>query len=218
MPPLRGVVRHLVIINVLLFVAVYFVFAKIPSTNTLTEFLRNTDVFLAMNYPTSDFFRPYQIFTHMFMHGNFQHLLFNMFALWMFGTVLEDYMGSKKFLQFYLICGFGAIALHMLVWYYEVSSMDPQYYAQYIRLPHRVLGASGAIYGLLAGYGLLYPNSRIMLLFPPIPMKAKYFVLIMAAIELSMGVSGRGTGVAHFAHLGGAIIGALLIKYWIQKR
>jgi membrane associated rhomboid family serine protease len=169
---------------------------------------------LAMYYPASDFFRPWQIVTHMFMHGNFQHLFFNMFALYMFGSALEAYMGPKRFLTFYLLSGLGALVLYLFVWYLEISAFSAEQYQVFLSRPYGMVGASGAVFGLLAGYGMLFPNSQIMLLIPPIPMKAKYFVLIYAAIELYFGISNTNPGVAHFAHVGGALFGALIILFW----
>ncbi|MBK8502098.1 MAG: rhomboid family intramembrane serine protease [Saprospiraceae bacterium] len=198
---ITDVVKQLLIINGLLYMV----------TNVL---MPNLAPALAMYYPASDFFRPWQIVTHMFMHGNFQHLFFNMFALYMFGTALESYMGPKRFLIFYFISGFGALALYLFVWYLEISGLSPDQYQNFLASPYRMVGASGAVFGLLAGYGMLFPNSRIMLLIPPIPIKAKYFVLIYAALELYFGISNSNPGVAHFAHLGGAIFGALTILYW----
>lgn len=198
---ITDVVKQLLIINGLLFVVT-------------SAFMPSLAPALAMYYPASDFFRPWQIVTHMFMHGNFQHLFFNMFALYMFGTALESYMGPKRFLTFYFISGFGALALYLFVWYFEISGLSASQYEYFLSQPYRMVGASGAVFGLLAGYGMLFPNSQIMLLIPPIPIKAKYFVLIYAALELYFGISNTNPGVAHFAHLGGAIFGALTILYW----
>lgn len=184
-------VKHLLIINGLLFVITHFLMPGLYPH-------------LALYYPFTEEFRPFQLVTHMFMHANFTHLFFNMFALYMFGSALESYFGPKRFLFFYFFTGFGAVILYTL--------------AQYLTgTQYPVVGASGAVFGLLAGFGTLFPNTRIMLLFPPIPLKAKYFVLIYAAIELFLGVSGRNTGVAHFAHLGGALFGYLLITYWRKR-
>ncbi|MCB9282527.1 MAG: rhomboid family intramembrane serine protease [Lewinellaceae bacterium] len=193
-------VKHLLIINVL----VYFG----------TLLLGPQRYALAVYFPTSEFFRPYQIVTHMFMHGNLTHLFFNMFGLFMFGPPLESIWGPKRFLGYYLITGFGALGLHLLATYIEIQ-MDPGM-ASTINVP--MLGASGAIFGLLAGFGMIFPNATIMLLFPPIPIKAKYFVLIYAAIEFFLGVSNPNGGVAHFAHVGGALFGVLLVLYWRYKR
>jgi len=199
MPNISEVVKQLLILNGLFFVATQFLFPDISNA-------------LAVYYPTSTYFRPWQIVTHMFMHANFNHLLFNMFALYMFGSALEAYLGPKRFLTFYLLSGIGALCLYMLVLHFELSSLTGFQYQRFVNTP--MLGASGAVFGLLAGYGMVFPNNRIMLLIPPIPMKAKYFVMIYAGIELAFGVSRINDGVAHFAHLGGAIVGALIILYW----
>ncbi|MCB0641123.1 MAG: rhomboid family intramembrane serine protease [Phaeodactylibacter sp.] len=194
------VVRHLLIINVLMFVGTMFMGDW--------ERLR----WLAMFYPTSEFFMPTQIVTHMFMHANFSHLFFNMFGLYMFGPPLESLWGPKRFLFYYLFTGLGALALHLFVSYLEINGYFGSGGQLLVDVP--MLGASGAIFGLLAGFGMRFPNVQIMLLFPPIPMKAKYFVLIYAAAELMLGLSGLSQGVAHFAHVGGALFGVLLILYW----
>ena len=165
---------------------------------------------LAMFFPTSDYFRPFQIVTHMFMHADIGHLFFNMFAVFMFGPPLEDVWGPKRFLFYYLLTGFGSVLLHTLVRGVEIYWFGESVFAA--NVPS--LGASGAVFGLLVGYGMLFPDNRIMLLFPPIPLKAKYFVLIYAGVELFMGLGNLNTGVAHYAHLGGALFGFLLILYW----
>lgn len=191
------VVRHLLIINVLM----YF------GTRVLGENVVNT---LAIYFPTSEHFQPYQIVTHMFMHGNLMHLFFNMFAVYMFGSPVEAFWGARRFLFFYLFSGFGALGLHLLVQYWEMQSgsLPPQF----VDVP--MLGASGAVFGLLVAYGMLFPNSIIKMIFPPIAMKAKYFVILYAGLELFFGLQSLMPGVAHFAHLGGALFGFLLILYW----
>jgi membrane associated rhomboid family serine protease len=200
------VVKNLLIINVALFVVVGLIMPHLLE-------------WFVLYYPDSDYFKPVQFVTHMFMHANMAHLFFNMFALYMFGTALEMVWGAKKFLTFYFVSGFGAIALHMFVWTMELKSLSPGMYDMAMQNPNMgVLGASGAVFGLLAGFGMKFPNQRIMLLFPPIPMKAKYFVGIYALIELYLGLSGSNTGIAHFAHLGGALFGALLVLYWKKRR
>lgn len=188
MPRISEVVKHLLIINVLVYFGSMFLLSSPVAT-------------LAMHWPESPYFKPFQLVSHMFMHASPMHLFFNMFGLYMFGSSLEYFWGPKRFLSYYLICGFGALGIHLLYMYFMQSYIP-------------VVGASGAIYGLLLGFGLQFPNMRIMLLIPPIPMKAKYFVLIFAAIELYLGFSGRQTNVAHFAHLGGALTGILIILYW----
>lgn len=214
-PPLSGVVRHLLILNVLLYFGTLFLMGdpKVDVNNGI-EFIDWGRLWLASFYPTSEFFRPFQIATHMFMHGSMGHLFFNMLSLYFFGTGLEQAMGTKRFLLFYLTCGLGAWGLHMGVQGWEMSrSLDA---AAGLDVP--MLGASGAIFGVLAGYGMLFPNHVIQLLFPPIPMKAKYFVLIMAGLDLYLGISKTGPGVAHFAHVGGAIFGAALCYFWYGNR
>lgn len=203
MPPITDVVKNLIIINVIMFFGTKF---TLPGEGV---------PLLALFYPASEYFKPLQLVTHMFMHGGLAHLLFNMYALFLFGSALESYWGAKRFLVFYFICGFGAIGLHMLVWHWELQSLlqvNPAQYYQSINYP--VLGASGAVFGLLAGFGTVFPNTVLSLLFPPISLKAKYFVLIYAGIELFLGISGYQAGVAHFAHLGGALFGFLLVMYW----
>jgi membrane associated rhomboid family serine protease len=215
---ITDVVKHLLIINILVYLGSLLLGSPGPNVmeslilERQTEFSQWGRYMLAMFFPTSEFFQPYQIVTHMFMHADVGHLFFNMFALFMFGPPLESAWGPKRFLSFYLITGFGALLLHMIVSYFEMQNPEMAYL---VNIP--VLGASGAVFGLLAGFGMLFPNSRIMLLIPPIPMKAKYFVIIYAVIELFLGVSNFNTGVAHFAHLGGALFGFLLILYWRRR-
>jgi len=199
---LTDVVKNLLIINVVIYVVVAMI-------------MPNLREYFVLFYPgNSEMFKPIQLVTHMFMHGSPTHLFFNMFALYMFGPPLENYFGPKKFLIFYLLCGFGAVALHMGVWYFELSGLTPGTQAYYNIFLGSVVGASGAVFGLLAGFGTLFPDTKLMLLFPPIPIKAKWFVLLYGALELFLGVGNFNTGIAHFAHLGGAIFGFLLIQYW----
>ena len=153
----------------------------------------------------SPLFRWWQFVTHMFMHGNFAHIFFNMWSLIVFGPLLERLWGSKKFLIFYFVCGLGAALCHELVLMTQPLSNIP------------TVGASGAIYGLLLGFGMLYPNYVLTLVFPPVSLKAKWFVIIFAAIELVTGVLGTRDGVAHFAHLGGMLFGLILILIWKKK-
>ena len=149
---------------------------------------------------TAPFFHMWQPFTYMFLHGSFTHLLFNMFSLWMFGRLIEQNMGTRRFLTYYLVCGLGA-AVCQIVWQLFTREMVP------------TVGASGAIYGILLAFGMSYPNERIMLLFPPIPLKAKYFIALFIVIEILFGV-GNFDNTAHFAHLGGMLFGFLVIRYW----
>lgn len=176
----------------------------------------------ALFYPTSPFFHWWQPVTHMFMHGGFFHLFFNMYTLYFFGRVLEERWGARKFLVFYLVTGLGAALVHtgvewlqMNTWMTQVAegSVAAQAKIHALKMTPTV-GASGAIYGVLMGFAMLYPDALMSLVFPPVTMKAKWFVLIFAAIELLTGVTGTGGGIAHFAHLGGLIFGFILIWYW----
>ena len=206
------VTRNLIIINTLILI--------------ITDFSKNFmyETF-ALFYPASPFFHWWQPVTHMFMHGGFGHLFFNMFTLYMFGSVLERVWGGKKYLLFYMVTGLGAALLHTgvewlqtLHWQHIIQTGDPSAAiaaTQSMRamLTTPTVGASGAIYGLLLGYAMLFPDSVMTLIFPPISMKAKWFVLVFAVIELLMGVLGSD-GVAHFAHLGGMLFGFILIRIW----
>ncbi len=176
----------------------------------------------AMAFPLSQDFRWWQVITHMFMHDGFWHILFNMYSLVMFGMVVERVLGTKKFIIFYLVTGFGAVLLHTGVEFLEVQKLIadyPGYSAQsiYNSIPH-VLGASGAVYGVLVAFAMLYPQAKLTLIFPPVTLDAKWWVIIFIGIELITGITGTQMGVAHFAHLGGALFGWLLIKYWRAKR
>lgn len=187
----------------------------------------------ALFYPSSPFFRPWQFVTHMFMHGGFLHIFFNMYTLWIFGSALERAWGWKKFLVFYFVTGLGAALLHTGVQFVESQvymsqiaegSVQAQASLHALKLTPTV-GASGAIYGVLLGFAMLYPDARLTLIFPPITLKAKWFVIIFAIIELIIGIFSIGGGVtdeevdiAHFAHLGGMLFGWLLIMYWKKKR
>lgn len=203
MPPMT---KNILIINLLMFVA-----TMINQNFMVSNF--------ALFYPESPLFRWWQPLTYMFMHGGFWHIFFNMYTLLMFGMVVERAIGSKKFLTFYLICGFGAALLFTGVQALEASSWAAsansvaaaKYYAL---LRNQMLGASGAIYGVLIGFAMMYPDSRMMLLFPPVVLSAKWMVIIFIAIELVTGVTGTADGVAHFAHLGGALFGWLLLLWW----
>lgn len=179
----------------------------------------------ALFYPTSPFFRWWQPVTHMFMHGGFWHLFFNMYTLYFFGRVLEEKWGAKKFLVFYFVTGLGAAFIHtgvewlqMQHWMSQAAegSMVAVKQINILKMTPTV-GASGAIYGVLMGFAMLYPDAILSLIFPPISLKAKWFVLIFGAIELLTGLTGTGGGVAHFAHLGGLIFGYLLMQYWKKK-
>lgn len=197
------VTKNLVAINILMFIA-----TLINENFMVANF--------AMFYPASPFFKPWQILTHMFMHGGFWHIFFNMYSLLMFGSILERSLGTKKYLIFYFVTGLGAVALHTGVEWLQarvfIANGIAQAYQQLLVTP--TLGASGAIYGVLIGFAMLYPQARLTLIFPPIPMTAKWLVIIFAAIELFSGINGIQDGVAHFAHLGGMLFGWLLIRWW----
>ena len=149
-------------------------------------------------------FLPWQLVTYGFLHGGMTHLFFNMFALWMFGGPLEATWGSRRFLQYYLVCVVGAGLVQLLVATLAANGGGA----------YPTVGASGGVFGLLLAYGMLFPNHRLMLLFPPIPMRARTFVIGYGLLELFLGVTGTAPGVAHFAHLGGMAFGFLLIQYW----
>ena len=150
-------------------------------------------------------FLPWQILTYGFLHGSFMHVAFNMLALVMFGAPLEYTWGNRRFATYYFTCLIGAGLCQLAVGSWAVAQGAP---------PHATIGASGAVFGLLLAYGMLFPNQRVMLLIPPIPMKARTLVIVYGAIELLLGITGAQASVAHFAHLGGMLFGWLLIRYW----
>lgn len=226
MSSLPVAVKNIIIINVVMMLASY-------ANQSLM-----TDNF-ALYFPASPFFRIWQPITYMFMHGGFFHLFFNMYTLFIFGTVLERVWGAKKFLLFYFVTGIGAALVHMGVQWiqYEnalsaagLTASDAALWAEQIAQNVKAgaqsvpvwsvtlfvptVGASGAIYGILMGYAMLYPDSIMRLIFPPVALKAKWFVLIFAGLELLLGISSTGGGIAHFAHLGGLIFGFILLMYW----
>ena len=199
---LTPVVRNLIMIN-----AIVFLFQAIAPTHDFIACLgmsagRGIDVvteYLAMWSPKAeDCFKPYQLFTYMFLHGDFMHLFFNMLTLVFMGPILENFWGARKFLMFYMVCGVGAGVFHVLA----TSIMGGG---------GMMLGASGAIYGVLMGFGMLFPNMEIMLLIPPIPIRAKYLVFVLGGMTFLMDRSGS---VAHLAHLGGIIFAFILIRAW----
>lgn len=231
------VVKNILILNVLMFlISITFGQGQTGGLNKI----------LGLYYFGSSQFQPFQLITHMFMHGNFTHLFLNMFAMVMFGVHLERAWGSKRFLIYYLVAGFGASLLHVGVNWIQVSQIlgdfsavealeikelvkssgyeilmqgknysDPVLGKLNLIYNIPVVGASGAVFGILLGYGMLFPNTELIMLFFPVPIKAKYFVIIYGLIELISGISNQpGDNVAHFAHLGGMIFGFLLIKYW----
>jgi membrane associated rhomboid family serine protease len=251
------VVKNLIILNALMMLITFVV---------KSSFGTDLNDILGLYYFQSPHFHPFQIVTHMFMHGGLMHIFFNMFALWMFGRVLETVWGGKRFFIFYMVTGIGAAAFYTLVNYFHFAPMiadanafantpSPELFAQFIKghisnpnhaiydfiadwgkspndmnyvgqavimvkdavqaeLNIPTVGASGAVYGVLLAFGMLFPNTELMLIFPPIPIKAKWMVIIYGAMELFFGVTGTEAGVAHFAHLGGMLFGFFLIMYW----
>jgi rhomboid-like protein len=167
-----------------------------------------------MFYPESPYFRWWQPLTHMFMHGGFWHILFNMYTLVMFGSVVERALGTKDYIIFYLITGLGAVALHTGVEWLEITYLGGSLAAAMVT---PMVGASGAIYGVLVAFAMLYPSARMTLIFPPITLDAKWWVGIFVALELLLGITGSQVSIAHFAHLGGALFGFLMIRHWKRK-
>ncbi|RLD61922.1 MAG: rhomboid family intramembrane serine protease [Bacteroidetes bacterium] len=230
------VVKNLLIVNVLFFLG------TIASEQA---FQIDLSRYLALHFPGSELFRPHQLVTYMFMHGSFSHILFNMFALWMFGNALENVWGPKRFLTYYMVTGIGAGLIQILVTYVQVVSVESQMAPQLIEMVRNeglaiflegknyvdplagklnillntaTVGASGSVFGLLLGFGMLFPNALIYLYFA-IPVKAKYFVMGYGALELFSGISNNpNDNVAHFAHLGGMIFGYFLLLYWKKRR
>ena len=215
MNPMPPVTKNLLIINVLCFLA-SLAFA---SHGTDLDELFGLHFFLASH------FQPWQLFTYMFMHASWQHLFFNMFAVWMFGRIMEQTMGQSRFLFYYITCGLGAGLTQELVqmaeyWYHGFGSIEQAVLggeivpmADYLNRWNTV-GASGAVYGILLSFGITFPEER-MFIFPlPVPIKAKYFVMGYAVVELLSALSLKGDGVAHMAHLGGMLVGLLLLLYW----
>ncbi|MES2064105.1 MAG: rhomboid family intramembrane serine protease [Bacteroidota bacterium] len=222
MPP---VVKNLLIVNIIFYIATF----ALKSVFGMVEYM-------SAFYFNSPFFHPWQVVTYMFMHdpNGITHILFNMFALYSFGPMLEYAMGSKKFFNFYFIAGIGGLVLHQLVQGLEVHSLIGSFtkegadiskltpdVIEHVRQIYGtpILGASGAIFGVLVGFGMLFPNLEMMIMFIPVPVKAKYIIPVYVVLELFMGVKQfSGDSVAHFAHLGGALFGFLLIKLWGIKR
>lgn len=233
---ITDVVKNLIIINVIIYLGV-----SLTQGNTSV----NLAQYVQLYPPFSDKFQPIQLITHMFMHGGISHLFFNMLALFFLGPFVEQKMGAKRFLIFYLVCGFGALLAHIgvhYISYFNVSDLIAnisseqlatlmnsgsfggtgldQNQAEIIYNTLRdsynvpVVGASGAIMGVTIAFALFFPNMKLMLLFPPIPIKAKYMAGIIIAIDLFSGVSRVSSGIAHFAHLGGALTGLILVYIW----
>jgi membrane associated rhomboid family serine protease len=229
LPP---VVKNIILINVLMLIATW-------TANGV--FGVDLTTILGLYYPKSEQFMPLQILTHMFMHANFWHLFFNMFALYMFGGILENVWGPKRFFIYYMVCGLGAAFVHETVIMFQYNKImnaitpdqlqlvlnDGSTYLNegkvftneimknlQMLLNVPTVGASGAIFGVLLAFGVLFPNTQLMLLFPPIPIKAKYFVIGYGALELILAVTQPGSNIAHAAHLGGMLFGYILIRYW----
>ncbi len=224
---LPTVTKNILIVNVLLF-GLTFLFEKqgIDLTNLL-----------GLHYFAAPAFKPFQFITYMFMHGNIMHIFFNMYAVFMFGAILENVWGPKRFLFYYIFTGLGAAAIQLLVYYFEITpnlnhinevlaqtkdyveqskivEIRNQYLNRYV-----VVGASGSLFGLLIAFGMLFPNSELMMLFIPIPIKAKYFVMGYGAIELFSGIRNNAADdVAHFAHIGGMLFGFILLMIWRVKK
>jgi membrane associated rhomboid family serine protease len=190
LPP---VTRVILILNVVLFLL------DLLTRNVIRSYL-------ALYSIHTNAFEPYQIISHMFMHGSFGHIFFNMFGLFMFGRVLESVLGSKKFFLLYFLSGIGAAGLQLLIYYFQQADAV-------------MIGASGAIFGVLAAFAMMFPNVELMIIFLPVPIKAKYLVPIYAVLELFFGIASfSGDNIAHFAHLGGAIVGFFLIMIWKRKQ
>lgn len=216
------IVRYLLLINALLFLA----------TQILASRSIDLNYYLGMHYWGANMFNPAQMITYMFMHGGWSHIFFNMFGLFMFGRILEMRLGSKRFLLYYMITGIGAGIVQQIVWSMDIVPILQEVNNQLtvansaailaqkeIFLNHFItVGASGSIFGLLLAFGMLFPNEAIYIMFIPIPIKAKYFVVIYAVIELMFGVGNFSfDNVAHFAHLGGMLFGFALLWYWRRK-
>jgi membrane associated rhomboid family serine protease len=223
MRSLSPVVKNILIINILLFIITLVV----SSSGIELERI------LGVYYFDSPNFKVWQIITYMFMHGGIMHIFFNMFALYMFGSTLEAVWGSKRFFNFYMITGIGALFLQMVVQAIEMyfatgnvvitsaTNIDSQNTYNIVSSIYNnpMVGASGAIFGLLIAFGMLFPNTELILFPIPIPVKAKYFVVLYIVLELYLGLSRfSGDSVAHFAHLGGALFGFILVKYWNRNR
>lgn len=191
------ITKNIIILNVIIFILA-FIF---PQLNT----------YLAAYYPTSPNFKSWQIITHMFMHGGFMHIAFNMLTLASFGPLLERFLGEKKYILLYFLSGLGAYALNSLWIYYEMLNNGNEF------MNVAMLGASGAIFGVVAAFTALYPNAEMMIMFIPFPIKAKILLPIVIVGSIYLGINNVG-GVAHFAHIGGALVGYILIKIWGRNR
>lgn len=208
------VVLNLVIINVLVYFA-QVAFGGMDPINKVNDYF-------ALHHYKSDVFRPYQVITHMFMHGGIFHLLFNMLALWMFGSMMEKVWGPKRFLIFYLVCGLGAALAQMGAYAAEFWQVDHNVIGEQLNEQYQTIlrlnctvGASGAIMGILAAFGYLFPNTQLFIMPIPFPVKAKWAILGFIALDVFGGVvKVQGDNIAHFAHVGGALIGFFIVFYW----
>ena len=225
-----AVTRNLLIINLLVWFA----------QNTLPRIGIDVEAFLALHYWQASDFNPVQLISYMFLHGDFSHIFFNMFSLWMFGRILEQVMGQKRFLFYYISCGLGAAVIQELVWTFtwradfipalaNLNQVSITYMSQLVdqalaageELPFLnqmlTIGASGGVFGILLAFGMLFPNMPLYLMFIPVPIKAKWMVIGYGLIELLFGVSGIMNSVAHFAHLGGMLFGFIVLMSWKKK-
>ena len=196
MMPITPIVKHLIIINALFFIAIHLLPANIAEM-------------MPFYFPSTGQFQPFQIITYMFTHFEVYHIFFNMLSLYFLGPAVEITLGPKRFLGLYMISGLVALAAHFLVIYvpFMIGQTD-------LSTLHPVLGASGAVFGVVIAFATLYPDRQLMLLFPPIPIKAWVMALILIGIGLYQGLTGSGGNIAHFAHLGGALAGFVLARHW----
>ncbi|MHB8259838.1 MAG: rhomboid family intramembrane serine protease [Bacteroidia bacterium] len=224
---LPKITKNILIINVVLFIATWLFEKKgIDLINIL-----------GLHYFKAPAFKPYQFITYMFMHGSIMHIFFNMYAVFMFGSILENTWGPKRFLFYYVFTGLGAAAIQLLVYYFQLMPMMDEtnnllaqtkdYVLQSQLIEQRneylnrlvVVGASGSLFGLLLAFGMLFPNTELMMMFIPIPIKAKYFVAGYGAIELFSGIhNSAADNVAHFAHIGGMLFGFILLMIWKVRK
>ena len=229
LPP---VVKNIILLNILMLLV------NFASKNV---FGADLSMVLGLYFPKSEHFMPLQIVTHMFMHAGFWHIFFNMYALYIFGQVLENVWGPKRFFIYYMVCGLGAALTHETVIGFQyahlVQSLDPDSLNHVLNQGYNLfregklfqdpdmqklqlllntptIGASGAVFGILLAFGVLFPNTQLMLIIPPLPIKAKYFVIAYGGIELYLALTQPGSNIAHAAHLGGMLFGYLLLRYW----
>jgi membrane associated rhomboid family serine protease len=211
------VVFNLIMINVLAFMASWIAGYGVAEICGQEHPVEKATYYFGLYLPGSDLFRPWQLLTHFFLHGSFWHLFFNMYALWMFGNALEQLWGPKKFLTYYMITAMGAAACHIGARYLQYRGIDAVSMCFVENTP--AIGASGAVFGILLAYGMLFPNTELFLMFFPVPIKAKYFVIGYGVIELAMVVrNSPGDQVAHFAHLGGMLFGFIMIMLWKKDK